>query len=202
MSNRFFEIAFSDDVLAVQGALGSRRIYERAGNSRASGAALSEAETDFIEARDGFYLANIGASGWPYVQFRGGPRGFLKAIDTKTIAFADFRGNRQYISTGNVKGNGKVALFLMDYANRRRLKILATASVSEDPELIRSLTDDGYGARVERAFVFKVDAFDWNCPQHITERYTIEEVREMVRPMYEEIERLEREVERLKRGGK
>lgn len=202
MSKRFFEIAFSDDVLAIQKERGSRRLYERAGFGTGNEALLSDAESDFIESRDGFYLASVGAAGWPYIQFRGGPRGFLRVIDRKTIAFADFRGNRQYISAGNVNGNGKVALFLMDYAGRRRLKILATAGISDDPDLIRSLSDPSYRARIERAFVFKIDAFDWNCPQHITERFTIEEIREMVRPLNEGIERLEREVERLKRGEK
>ena len=136
---------------------------------------LGDLEVDFIEARDGFYQATVSETGWPYVQFRGGPAGFLKVLDEGTIAYADFRGNVQYISAGNLAASDRVALILMDYANRRRLKIWARARLvhrDEDPELLARLEDRGYRAKVERAVVLSVEAVDWNCPQHITPRYT------------------------------
>ncbi len=199
MSN-FHKIAFTPNVRAVQSEFGTRSIYERSESAKEVRAELTGAEFDFIEQRDGFYLATAGETGWPYVQYRGGPRGFLKVIDARTIGYADFRGNRQYISVGNLKGNDKAALFLMDYANRRRLKILARARVDDDPELIRSLRHEDYKAKIERAVILDVEAFDWNCPQHITPRYTMDEVEAMVRPVYEHIEKLEKEIELLKRG--
>ncbi|MBI4468738.1 MAG: pyridoxamine 5'-phosphate oxidase family protein, partial [Acidobacteria bacterium] len=149
---------------------------------------LSFAEADFIAERDGFYLATVGENGYPYVQFRGGPKGFLKMLDPKKLAYADFRGNMQYISVGNLNGNDTAALILMDYANRRRLKIFAHIEVveAEDaPELIAQLQDTAYNAQIERAMVLHVEAFDWNCPQHITPRYTIEEIRELNAPLNE-----------------
>lgn len=198
--SKFHKIAFTPNVKAVQSEFGTRSIYERSDSAKEVRAELTGAEFDFIEQRDGFYLATAGETGWPYVQYRGGPRGFLKVIDARTIGYADFRGNRQYISVGNLKGNDKAALFLMDYANRRRLKILARARVDDDPELIRSLRHEDYKAKIERAVILDVEAFDWNCPQHITPRYTMDEVEAMVRPVYEHIEKLEKEIELLKRG--
>lgn len=198
--SKFHKIAFTPNVKAVQSEFGTRSIYERSDSAKEVRAELTGAEFDFIEQRDGFYLATAGETGWPYVQYRGGPRGFLKVIDARTIGYADFRGNRQYISVGNLRGNDKAALFLMDYANRRRLKILARARVDDDPELIRSLRHEDYKAKIERAVILDVEAFDWNCPQHITPRYTMDEVEAMVRPVYEHIEKLEKEIELLKRG--
>lgn len=202
MSNTFYDITFTEDVKAAQEHYGSRRQYERMRSLGERNAVLSDAEIDFIEQRDGFYMATVGADGQPYIQFRGGKPGFLKVLDEKTIAFADFRGNLQYISVGNLHGNKRAALFLMDYANRRRLKILVRAEVkdaAEAPELIAKLRDENYEAKVERAVIFSVEAFDWNCPQHITPRYTLEEIKRMVQPMNDYIEKLEREIENLKK---
>lgn len=202
MAKNFAEIAFTDSVKAQQKKFGSRRSYARM-EAMERGTELSLAEADFISERDGFYLATVGETGYPYVQFRGGPKGFLKMLDPKKLAYVDFRGNMQYISVGNLNRNDKAALILMDYANRRRLKIFAHIEVveAEDaPELIAQLQDTGYEAQVERAMVLHVEAFDWNCPQHITPRYTIEEIRELNAPLYEHVAKLEAEVERLKQS--
>ncbi len=202
MAKNFAEIAFTDSVKAQQEKYGSRRSYARM-ESQERGTEISEAEAEFIGERDGFYLATAGESGYPYVQFRGGPKGFLKVLDPQTLAYADFRGNLQYISVGNLHGNDKAALILMDYANRQRLKIYARIEVVEAkdaPELIAQLQDTAYKAQVERAMILHVEAFDWNCPQHITPRYTIEEIRELNAPLYEYIAKLEAEVEHLKQS--
>ena len=202
MANKFYDIAFTPAVKEAQARYGSRRHYEKT-EARGSeyNTALSDAEVDFIEQRDGFYMATVGEQGQPYVQFRGGRPGFLKALDEHTLGYADFRGNLQYISVGNLAANDRVALFLMDYANRRRLKIFAEAEVvdaSAAPEMIEKLRDAGYEAKIERAVILHVKAFDWNCPQHITPRYTIEEVQRMIRPLNEYIEKLERELKELR----
>jgi predicted pyridoxine 5'-phosphate oxidase superfamily flavin-nucleotide-binding protein len=178
MSRNFTSIAFTDSVKDVQQRYGSRESYARVEQS-GDKFRLTSRETEFITARDSFYMATVGSNGWPYVQFRGGPRGFIRALDERTIGFADFRGNRQYISVGNLTDNAKVALILMDYPRRQRLKIWATASVTDlqtDPELAASLTVDDYVADVERSIVLTVEAYDWNCPQHIPPRYTSEEI--------------------------
>jgi len=138
-------------------------------------------------------MARVSETGWPYVQHRGGPKGFLKVLDDKTLAFADFRGNKQYISVGNLSVNDRVALFIMDYPNQTRLKLWARARIinqKEDPELVARLHDSAYDARVERAIVLTIEAFDWNCPQHITRRFTEAEVKQMVAPLVEENRRL------------
>lgn len=201
MSNKFYDITFTSDVKQAQEKYGSRRQYEKIQQGKARNEILGDAEADFIEARDGFYMATVGENGQPYIQFRGGNRGFLKVLDEKTLGFADFRGNLQYISVGNLHTNKKAALFLMDYANQRRLKILAEVEVKdalEAPELIEKLRDKNYEAKVERAFVLHVEAFDWNCPQHITPRYTMDDVKMMVQPLNDYIEKLEKEIEKLK----
>ncbi len=175
MARKFAEIAFTPSVQAAQSRYGSRASAERLEGPDGGGDRLGDLEVDFIEARDGFYQATVSETGWPYVQFRGGPAGFLKVLDEGTIAYADFRGNVQYISAGNLAASDRVALILMDYANRRRLKIWARARLvhrDEDPELLARLEDRGYRAKVERAVVLSVEAVDWNCPQHITPRYT------------------------------
>ena len=177
MAKNYAEIAFTPDVKMEQEKHGSRRQYERMEMIR-RGTELTFAEADFIETRDSFYMATVGENGYPYVQFRGGPAGFLKVLDERTLGYADFRGNLQYVSVGNLLRNNKAALILMDYPNRRRLKIFATMRVfdSEDaPELVERLAIPDYPAKIERAMVLHVDAFDWNCPQHITPRYTMEE---------------------------
>ena len=155
---------------------------------------LTPEEIDFIQARDSFYMATISENGWPYIQHRGGPTGFLRVLDSRTLAFADYRGNRQMLSTGNLAVNDRVALFLMDYPQRTRLKILGHASVrdaQENAELVELLADPKDRRLVERLFIIKVVGFDWNCPAHITPRYTAAEIEEMIRPLKQRIAELE-----------
>ncbi len=200
MAKNFAEIAFSESVKAQQQKYGSRKSYARM-EVMTRGNEISEAEAEFIAERDGFYLTTVGESGFPYVQFRGGPKGFLKVLDQRTLAYADFRGNMQYVSVGNLTRNDKAALILMDYANRQRLKIFARIEIVEakdSPDLIAQLQDKSYEAQVERAMVLHLEAFDWNCPQHITPRYTIEEISKLNAPLYEHVAQLEAELERLK----
>lgn len=200
MAKNFAEIAFTDSVKKEQEKHGSRRQYERIGRI-ARGIQLSSAERQFIAARDSFYLATVSSDGQPYVQFRGGPKGFLKVIDDKTLAFADFRGNMQYISTGNLDENDRAALILMDYPARQRLKIFARIEIIDaatDPALIEKIDDPDYPAIVERAMILHLEAFDWNCQQHITPRFTLEEIREFTQPLYDQIERLEDELRQLR----
>ena len=203
MARNFAEIAFTESVKAQQEKYGSRRSYARQ-EAQARGAEIGVDEAEFIAARDGFYLATVGESGYPYVQFRGGPPGFLKVLDQRTLAYADFRGNLQYISAGNLHHNDKAALILLDYARRRRLKIYARIEIvaaEAAPALLAQLHDPEYKAQVERAMILRVEAFDWNCPQHITPRYTIEEVRQLNEPLYEHITKLEAEIARRKTNG-
>ena len=153
---------------------------------------LGPLEADFIAQRDSFYMASVGETGWPYVQHRGGPVGFLRVLDEQTLGFADFRGNRQYVSTGNFETNDRVSLFFMDYPNQRRLKVLGRAKLLEeqDTDLLSRLTMPDYQARVEGGFIIHVEAFDWNCPQHITPRYTQSDVDALVAPLLAEIDDL------------
>lgn len=200
MAKNFAEIAFTESVKAQQTKYGSRRSYARM-EQMTRGNEITENEAEFIAERDSFYLATVGESGFPYVQFRGGPKGFLKVLDARTLAYADFRGNMQYVSVGNLTRNDKAALILMDYARRQRLKIYARIEVIEakdNPELIAQLQDASYDAQVERAMVLHLEAFDWNCPQHITERFTIEEIQELNAPLYEHVAKLEAEIAQLK----
>lgn len=181
MGQNYSTFTFTPSVKQAQERYGSRRTYQGE-EDEPDRFELTEREVPFIAARDGFYMATVGENGWPYMQFRGGPKGFLKVLDARTLAFADFRGNRQYISTGNLDHNGKAMLFLMDYPNQRRLKIWATTKVLDprnEPSLASRLVDPAYPAKVERLFVFTVEAYDWNCPQHITPRYTLEEVAQL-----------------------
>ena len=200
MAKNFAKIAFTESVKRQQEKYGSRRQYERMERIE-RGTEIGFAEADFISERDGFYLATVNESGQPYVQFRGGAPGFLKVLDKKTLAYADFRGNLQYVSVGNLAENNRAALILMDYPNRRRLKIFARIEVfeaDEVPELIEKLKDAQYPAKVERAMILRVEAFDWNCPQHITPRFTVEEIREINQPLYEHIEKLEAKIREMK----
>jgi len=202
MSNKFHEIAFTDSVKEAQSHYGSRAHYSKFQGGAEKNATLSDIEADFIGQRDGFYMATVGETGHPYIQFRGGKAGFLKVIDEHTLGYADFRGNLQYISVGNLAVNNKAALFLMDYPTQRRLKILADVEVkdaAEAPTLIEKLAVKDYKAKIERAVIFHIEAFDWNCPQHITPRYTIDEIRVMIAPLNDTIEKLERELAELKR---
>ena len=197
--NRWLEIATTPAVKAAQARLGSRAGYARFEDDAApvTHDALGEAEAAFIGARDGFYLASVSETGWPYVQYRGGPAGFVRVLDDRTLGWADFRGNRQYVSVGNIAGGeGRLSLFLMDCANRRRLKVFGRAEirdVAEDAALAERLAVPGYRAKVERAVLVRVAAFDWNCPQHITPRFTLEEVQAGLAPLQERLAELEAE---------
>jgi uncharacterized protein len=172
--NNFGDLAFTPAVKATQERLGSRQTYARL-EGRTTRTQIGPEEAAFIAARDSFYLASVGENGWPYIQYRGGPKGFLRMLDAATIGFADFRGNRQYISTGNVLSTGKTCLFLMDYPSQERLKIWAEAEISDDPAVLEQLGHVDYDAKIERGFLFHVLAFDWNCQQHIVQRYTPKE---------------------------
>jgi predicted pyridoxine 5'-phosphate oxidase superfamily flavin-nucleotide-binding protein len=180
MGRRFAEIAFTPAVKEEQERHGSRRQYQRVEEQGEPGDRLGPHERAFIQARDGFYMSTISETGWPYIQYRGGPKGFLKILDDRTLGFADLGGNMQYISTGNLKLNDRVALFLMDYPHQRRLKILGHVQVyegdSDAKKWIDRLKTDERNSGPERAYVIRVAAFDWNCPQHITQRFTIEEL--------------------------
>lgn len=203
MARAFAEIAFTPSVKALQEKQGSAGGYAKFLSPDAErGDRLGEREAAFISARDGFYQATVSETGWPYVQFRGGPAGFLKPIDEQTIGYPDYRGNRQYLSAGNLSKDERVALILMDYPNRRRLKIWGRARLIDaaaDPDLIERLHDAGYRARPERAVIITIAAFDWNCPQHIPQRMTVEELRPVLAPLHEELARLREENARLRR---
>ena len=200
MTDNFTELAFTDSVKAEQEKYGTRTAYARMEQGGKFRDQLTWQEQAYIKSRDSFYLASVGENGWPYMQFRGGPKGFLKVTDDNTLAFADFRGNGQYISTGNFKDNRRTMLFLMDYAKKQRLKIWADVEVlnpADHPELAAQLTPPDYKATVERIFVFKVQAFDWNCPQHITPRYTQEEIEDSQQALTARIAELETENKKL-----
>ena len=175
MSRAFADITFTPSVQAAQSHYGSRRSNLGFESTNERQDELTEFETEFIQRMDGFFQATVGETGWPYVQFRGGPSGFLRVIDSRTIGFADFRGNIQYISVGNINADGRVALILVDQSDPRRLKIWGRARVvdrASDPALVGRLQVQGYAAKAERAIVIAVEAYDWNCPQHITPRFT------------------------------
>jgi predicted pyridoxine 5'-phosphate oxidase superfamily flavin-nucleotide-binding protein len=179
MSRAFSDLAFTPDVQAQQSRMGSRGAYARLDHAEDRRDALTARESEFIEQRDGFYQATVSQTGWPYVQFRGGPAGFLRVLDSRTLGYADLRGNLQYISLGNLTGDDRVAIILMDYARRRRLKLWARAKVvlpQEDPRLMAQLEMVDYRAVVQRGILLHIEAFDWNCPRHITPRFTREEI--------------------------
>jgi uncharacterized protein len=202
MGRRFAELAFTPLVKEQQKQHGSRHLYERVEKSSDLGERLGPYEQEFIREGDGFYMASVSESGWPYIQFRGGQRGFLHVIDDQTIGFADLRGNTQYISVGNLHHDDRVALFLMDYARQSRLKILGRVKIHEGTaearKLIEALRVPEEKSPAERALVIHVEAFDWNCPQHITPRYTEEEVVKIMEPMRRRLDALEAENKRLR----
>jgi len=178
MNKNFTKLAFTDSVKKVQEKYGTRKSYARMEDG-GDQHELTQREIQYIQSRDSFYMATVGENGWPYVQFRGGPKGFLKIMDNTTLGYADFRGNRQYISVGNINSSNKAALILMDYPSQQRLKIWAESEViyvEDDSELLKDLEVSAYNAHVERLIIFKIQAYDWNCPQHITPRYTAEEI--------------------------
>lgn len=200
MAYRYLDLLATPSVQAAQTANGARKIWERFDGERVSDR-FTQNEAAFIGERDSFYLASVSENGWPYVQHRGGPPGFLRVLDETTLGFADYRGNRQYISLGNVAADDRVALILMDYPNQARLKILAhmqARDLAADPELAARLTDPDYKGRPERGFVLKLEAFDWNCPQHITRRFTGPQIEMVLGPMRQQVEALEAENARLK----
>lgn len=202
MAKNFGEIAFTSSVKAEQEKHGSLLQYVRMVAQGPEMNTLGPAEREFIESRDEFYVATVSETGWPYVQYRGGPPGFLKILDERTIGFADFRGNRQYISVGNLKNDGRVSLFLMDYPNRVRLKILGRAEILEGPEneaVIAALEVPNYLANVERGIRIRIEAFDWNCQQHIHRRYTMAQVEELILPFQTRIKEQEKELRKLRK---
>lgn len=198
MTSHYRNLLFTDPVKAVQDRRGSRRAYaqdEREGDSGAD--RLTGAEASFIAMRDSLYMATVSEGGWPYIQHRGGPRGFVKVLSPNLLAFADYRGNRQYISVGNLEASDKAAFFFMDYVNRTRLKLLGRvreATAEEISRLAEILAEPGYKATVERVLLVDVEAFDWNCPQHITPRFTLEEIEPSIAAMRKRIAELEAQV--------
>lgn len=206
MSHAYADLAFSPAVRNLQTLAGSRPAYQALDRTDDRHDALGEAEVAFIEARDSFYQASVGETGWPYVQFRGGPVGFLTVLDAKTLGYVDYRGNRQYISSGNFQGNDRVSLLLMDYPNRRRLKLLGRVRLlapGESPALWARLNPPPEATSVERAVLITLSAFDWNCSQHITPRFTESEVHRALAPLLSEQQALRSEVARLRaaQGG-
>lgn len=194
MAERYLENHFTPQVLDAQ-----ERYYGHSQNvpPQPERDLLTAEETDFIAQRDSFYMATVSSNGWPYLQHRGGPRGFLKVIEPNVLAFADYRGNRQLLSTGNLAGNDRVAMFLMDYPRRERLKLMGHARVldaREHPEIAAQLAGPAELKTVERIFRVEVVSFNWNCPKYITPRYTEDEVREATRPLLERIAKLEAEL--------
>jgi uncharacterized protein len=202
MARNYIRTIFTDQARALQEQDGSRETYARMeGDAPTTIDELGEKESEFIAARDSFYMASITSDDWPYVQHRGGPTGFLHVLPGNRLGFADYRGNRQFVSMANFTDEPRVALFLMDYPNRRRLKLVGRASVvtaEEDAALVSQLMPAGYNAIAERAFLIDVVGFDWNCPQHITPRFTEAEIATAVAPLNAELASLRAEVERLR----
>lgn len=198
----FASLVFTPLVKKLQERYGSRRQYERMENAGASQDRFTAFETQFLAERDSFYMATTGATGWPYVQHRGGPKGFLKVIDDHTLAFADLRGNKQYISTGNLLTDDRVALIMVDYPRQARLKILGRVEIFEGDKAVDWLDKvrmRGEKTAIERVLVVHVEAYDWNCPQHITPRYTAEELRDGMKEVEKHVQALEQENETLRK---
>jgi len=204
MARNYIHTLFSDAARALQAEDGSRETYARM-EQGADGSPdmLTDKEALFIAARDSFYLTSVTPDGWPYVQHRGGPAGFLAVLQGNRLGFADYRGNRQHVSTSNLIADPRVSLFLMDYPNRRRLKVLGHARIvaaAENPELLSRLMPEGYKALPERAYLIDVVGYDWNCPQHITPRFTEAELANALKPMADELTRLRAENEHLRKA--
>ena len=200
MPRGFLDIAMTPSVKAAQIENASAALWSNVRAER-TGDRFTEAETAFIAARDSFYMASVSETGWPYVQHRGGPPGFLRMLDDRTLAFADFRGNRQYISLGNLAADDRACLILIDYPRRARLKIYARVEVrgfADDPALEARLATPGYRGKAERAFVLRLAAFDWNCSQHIVPRFSEVELASAMAPIRRRIEDLEAENKMLR----
>src|SRR5580704_374326 len=197
MGRRFQELAFTPLVKKHQQEHDSRRQYARMEQSAPLGDTLGPAEQDFIQRRDSFYMASVSETGWPYVQHRGGPKGFVRIMNPGLLGFADLRGNKQYVSLGNLEHDPRVAMFFMDYPNQTRLKILGRVEVHEHDEpaaaLIESFRPIDKSDIIERVILIHVEGFDWNCPQHITPRYTMEELHEVLAPVREKLTKVEAE---------
>ena len=195
MTHRFADIAFTPNVQRLQERHGSRAQYARMQERSGPNDALGPDEAELLAEADSFFLATVSETGWPYVQHRGGPAGFVKVLSPTTLAFADFRGNLQHVSTGNALGDDRASIIVVDYARRRRLKLLGRLRFLDladaDPELVRHVELPGYLARVERVALFEVAAFDWNCPQHITPRFTEGEIDAATQPLRDRIAELE-----------
>ena len=199
MPYHFLEVAVTPSVRAAQADMGVDQIW--LGENDRPSDTLTENEIAFIATRDSFYIASVSETGWPYVQHRGGKIGFLKVVDPQTMAFADYRGNRQYISAGNFAANDRACLFLMDYVRRTRLKVYAHVerlTLDADQSLTDLVSDPTYRGRAERIFKLRLEAYDWNCPQHIIPKYSLEEVQELFAPQKRYIDKLEEEIKALK----
>jgi uncharacterized protein len=205
VTNRYHETAFTPAVRRLQERAGSRDGYAQRASAPGGDARdrFTAREAQFIAERDGFFLATVSETGWPYVQFRGGPPGFARVLDERTLGWADFRGNQQFVSAGNAAaGDGRAALILVDYPNRRRLKLfghLSFTDAAEAPDLAGRLSVPGYRARVDRAAVLRLEGFDWNCPQHIPQRFTLDELGDALAPLRARMAALEEENGALKR---
>jgi uncharacterized protein len=193
MGNKYLEIAATDSVKRVQQRLGSRAVYTRREGRPTIHQQLGPDEIAIIEAQDTFFLASVSETGWPYVQHRGGPKGFVKVLDQSTIAFPEFSGNRQYLTFGNISQDPRVSLFFLDFRRQERLKIFGRATLverEENPDLFRYLETEN-PSKVERGILIQVEAFDWNCSQHIVPRFSEDEVRDLLQPLKQRIEELE-----------
>jgi uncharacterized protein len=196
----FLDIASTPSVRIAQAEMGSDRLWGDFKGHRVFDS-FTQQEAAFIARRDSLYIATVSQTGWPYVQHRGGPAGFLKLVDDRTLAFADYRGNLQYISLGNLNADDRACLILVDYPRRSRLKIYAHAEIvpiDSEPPLRELVLDPIYGARPERIIRLRLRAFDWNCPQHITPRFTEAEMAELLRPMRDRLAALEAENAKLR----
>src|ERR1700733_5993057 len=202
MAYNFGSLTFTSAIKALQEKYGSRRQYARRESSGLEEYMVGPQEAEFIAERDSFYMATVGEGAWPYIQHRGGTKGFVKVIDDHTIAFADLRGNKQYITAGNLMTDDRVALIFVDYPRQTRLKIVGHTQVFEGTDAEPWLAKFGNKKRdgvVERVFVIRVTATDWNCPQHITPRFTEDEIREALAPWEQRFETLRKENEELRR---
>ncbi|HWA49837.1 MAG TPA: pyridoxamine 5'-phosphate oxidase family protein [Dongiaceae bacterium] len=193
-----FDYAFSPTVRAIQAERGSRAGYAKREASHDLGNELVPDVAEFIRRANSAYLGTVSTDGQPYIQHRGGPAGFLKIVDDRTIGFADYVGNRQFITTGNLKDNPKAFLFIMDYAHRRRLKIWGEARTTTDPAEIAKLVDEDYDVRIEQAILFRVNAWDRNCPQHIPQMFPADAVAAALGELEERNKALEAELKELK----
>jgi uncharacterized protein len=196
MTRRYASLAFTPSVQALQQREGSRAAYARmAAGAGTAADVIDEDVRSFLAEADHAFVATVSETGWPYVQHRGGPRGFLRVVGPSRIAFADFRGNRQFVSAGNVSRDSRASMIIVDWPRRRRLKLagrLAFAAAEEaDRDLVDAVALPGYPARIERVATFDLEAWDWNCPQHIVPRYTPDEVERVVAPLEARITELE-----------